>query len=242
MAGREELKTEAIVLRRTNLGEADRLLDFLTPEGRVTALARSVRKEKSRLAGGIELFCLSEIQVHHSMKTDRNTLTAAKMKKFYRRILGDLSTLEFASSALKDVERASREVQTLEFGAGVCGVSVGAPAYFSILKQLLGYLDLENASLDLASSWFYLNLEHEKGNELNLMFDTTGERLQSESTYTWDMLEMALKPSAGGEITANHIKLMRLMLTSPLALCAKVVGYDKLLPNINPIVRALRQK
>ena len=48
------LRTDAIVLRRTNYGEADRILQVITPSsGRLSVMARSVRKEKSRLAGGI---------------------------------------------------------------------------------------------------------------------------------------------------------------------------------------------
>ena len=56
-------RTKAIVLRRTNYGEADRILQFLTPLGRQGALARGVRREKSRLAGGIELFAISDIVI-----------------------------------------------------------------------------------------------------------------------------------------------------------------------------------
>lgn len=51
-----DLRTQAIVLRRTNYGESDRILNLLTPEGKVSVIARGVRKEKSRLAGSIELF------------------------------------------------------------------------------------------------------------------------------------------------------------------------------------------
>ena len=49
-------RTQAIVLRRTNFGEADRILTLLTPLGQRGAMARGVRREKSKLAGGIELF------------------------------------------------------------------------------------------------------------------------------------------------------------------------------------------
>jgi len=49
-------KTKAIVLRRTNYGEADRIIQFITPVGKISAIAKGVRREKSRLAGGIELF------------------------------------------------------------------------------------------------------------------------------------------------------------------------------------------
>lgn len=59
-----DLRTRAIVLRRTNYGESDRILNLLTPEGKVAVLAKGVRKEKSRLAGGIELFSISDVVIH----------------------------------------------------------------------------------------------------------------------------------------------------------------------------------
>ena len=48
----QTLRTKCIILRRTNYGEADRILTVLTPEhGQLSVMARGVRKEKSRLAG-----------------------------------------------------------------------------------------------------------------------------------------------------------------------------------------------
>ena len=56
-------RTQAVVLRRTNYGEADRILQLLTPDGRRSVMARGVRKEKSKLAGGIELFAVSDVVI-----------------------------------------------------------------------------------------------------------------------------------------------------------------------------------
>ena len=53
MAESERLR--AIVLRRTNYGEADRILQLLTPKGKRSVMAKGVRRERSKLAGGIEL-------------------------------------------------------------------------------------------------------------------------------------------------------------------------------------------
>lgn len=51
------LSTEAIVLRRADFGEADRLLTVLTPEsGKLRVLAKGARKITSRKAGHVELF------------------------------------------------------------------------------------------------------------------------------------------------------------------------------------------
>ena len=77
------LTTPAIVLRRTNYGEADRILTILTPEhGQQAVIARSVRKEKSKLAGGIELFAVCELGlVRSSTNTDGMwTLTSSRRR------------------------------------------------------------------------------------------------------------------------------------------------------------------
>ena len=236
MSTREDLKTQAFVLRRTNLGEADRLLDLLTPEGRLTVLAKSSRREKSKLAGGIELFCLSDIQIHHSVKTDRNILSSAKMKVFYRHLLENLATLELASAVLKDIERASRDADD--------------PAYFSILKQFFTYLDGGQPSstasstsptsspapnLALARLWFYLNLKSISGEDLNLLFDADGDKLQIDEAYAWDPYEAVFRKN--GPLTANHIKLLRLCLASPLSLAAKVKNLDTLLPDLDVVLK-----
>ena len=54
MAGRS-YKTEAIVLRSFRLGEADRVLHLYTLErGRVGAVAKGIRRTKSRFGGRLE--------------------------------------------------------------------------------------------------------------------------------------------------------------------------------------------
>src|SRR5690606_14086211 len=94
------LRTRAIVLRRTDYGEADRILQLLTPQGRRGVLARGVRREKSRLAGGIELFAISDVVMTRG-KGELNILTSARLVVFYRHILEDYETLQFAYEAVK---------------------------------------------------------------------------------------------------------------------------------------------
>lgn len=54
--------TEAIVLRRTNFGEADRILTLFTPSyGKVRAIAKGVRRTTSRLAGHLEPFARTQL-------------------------------------------------------------------------------------------------------------------------------------------------------------------------------------
>lgn len=49
-------RTEALILRRRDFGEADRLLIIATPAGKRRVIAKAVRKTTSRIAGHIELF------------------------------------------------------------------------------------------------------------------------------------------------------------------------------------------
>lgn len=54
--------TEAIVLRRTNFGEADRILTLFTPSyGKVRAIAKGVRRTTSRLSGHLEPFTRTQL-------------------------------------------------------------------------------------------------------------------------------------------------------------------------------------
>lgn len=49
-------RTEALILRRNDFGESDRLLTIATPAGKRRVVAKGARKTSSRLAGHIELF------------------------------------------------------------------------------------------------------------------------------------------------------------------------------------------
>ncbi|HEY1358988.1 MAG TPA: DNA repair protein RecO [Thermoleophilaceae bacterium] len=63
MAG--SFKTEAVVLRSIRYGEADRVLHLYTPDrGRVGAVAKGVRRVKSRLGGRLEPLMRSRLVLH----------------------------------------------------------------------------------------------------------------------------------------------------------------------------------
>jgi DNA repair protein RecO (recombination protein O) len=63
MSSRQRLyRTPAVVLKRMDLGEADRILTLFTrDEGKVRAVAKGVRRTTSRSAGHLEPFTLSDI-------------------------------------------------------------------------------------------------------------------------------------------------------------------------------------
>ena len=219
-----DLKTEAIVLRRTNYGETDRILNVLTPEGKISCLAKGVRKEKSKLAGGIELFTLSEITLHKSVKSDLQLLTSAKMKVFYSNLLSDYSRLELASKILKELNRITEQVDNDEF--------------FSILEQSLEGLN-NGYDLRLVETWFNFNLDKARGEQINLLTDTDGDKLKENLNYVWDSTSEAFKKLPEGKVGADEIKIMRMILVSPLALISRIKGLEKHLDQIEYISKSV---
>lgn len=215
------LRTRAIVLRRTNYGETDRILNLLTPEGQKAVRARGVRREKSKLAGGIEMFSLSDvvIQPGHS---EMGTLTSAKMVEFYQGVLADLERLELASQLLRDVSRATSQIDS--------------PEFFSITEQALSALNC-GAGGELVRAWFTLNLRRVSGDEINLVRDKTGAKLVADRRYNWDSFAEVFVPAENGEFSADHIKLLRLMVAAPLETVQRVKNLDEFLSVATGVVR-----
>ncbi len=64
-------KTEAIVLKLANLGEADRLITLYTPNlGKIRAVAKGVRRPKSKLGGHLDLLTQSALLVAQGQNLD----------------------------------------------------------------------------------------------------------------------------------------------------------------------------
>jgi DNA repair protein RecO (recombination protein O) len=72
-----EYNTEAIVIRKTKLGEADSILTFFTPHlGKIQGFAKSLRKPRSKMAGHLELLTCSTVALSRGRNVD--TITGAQ--------------------------------------------------------------------------------------------------------------------------------------------------------------------
>jgi DNA repair protein RecO (recombination protein O) len=78
--------TEAVVLRSFRLGEADRVLHLYTAgHGRVSAVAKGVRKTKSRFGARLEPFSHVELVLHRG-RGELQTVTGASLIRSHDRI------------------------------------------------------------------------------------------------------------------------------------------------------------
>jgi DNA repair protein RecO (recombination protein O) len=56
--------TEAVILKQSDLGEADRIITLLTPyKGKLRTVAKGIRRPVSKKAGHLELLCHSQLQI-----------------------------------------------------------------------------------------------------------------------------------------------------------------------------------
>lgn len=210
------LRTFGYVLRRTNYGEADRILNILTPNGKIAAIAKGVRKEKSKLAGGIEMFSLIDFNIHQG-KSELGIITGAKMIKYYGEILKDYNRMETVAMFLKKINLAAESSDSEE--------------YFNILGQSLIWLNA-GANVKLVEAWFLLNLSRAVGEEINLYRDDEDKKLEVGMRYVWDFQNNCFSKKAEGDFSENEIKMLRLIVTSDLEIILKIKASDEIISKI----------
>ncbi|HET9740368.1 MAG TPA: DNA repair protein RecO [Solirubrobacteraceae bacterium] len=99
------LKTEGIVLRSLRYGEADRILHLYTPDrGRVSAIAKGVRRARSRFGGRLEPFFRLNLVLYEG-RSDLLTVTSAETVAGHPRLREDAGALDGAARACEAVAR-----------------------------------------------------------------------------------------------------------------------------------------
>lgn len=103
-------RTEAIVLRRKDIGEADRVLTLLTPErGKLRVVAKGIRKPRSRKAGHLELFSRTNLLV--ATGRDLGIVTQAQLVDAHRPLREDLLRGAYAAYAVELMDKFTPEQQ-----------------------------------------------------------------------------------------------------------------------------------
>ena len=100
-------RTEAIIIRRSDAGEADRLVTILTPLGRQRVIARGARKIHSRLAGHIELFTHTMLML--AIGRNLHIVTQSSPLDRFERLRADLERIGAAYYAAELVDRLVEE-------------------------------------------------------------------------------------------------------------------------------------
>lgn len=206
----QPIKTDAIILRRTNYGEADRILQVLTPNhDKIGVMAKGVRREKSKLAGAVELFSVSELVILPG-KNRLATLTGARLKTFYGAILSDYDRLQFGYLVLKRINQIAEQLKE--------------SALFTV--AVTSFDCLNNFAIDakITQAWFYLQVGEVLGQGLNLSRDSANQALADHQRYRFDTTEMSFAQHPSGTITSEHLKLLKLLKIKTPSEIARISG------------------
>lgn len=218
-----EYRFTGIMLRKREVGETDRFYTFFSREqGKVTAIAKGVRKAEAKLASALETATLSEIMVARTRGTGK--ITGAVLEQSYPalhhtyEIIREVTRFFVDVDRLVEAEEKDDELFTLLRNyldaaerAAADGLPIGqarllTEAAYHRLFLLLGYqLELRNCIVS-----------HERlraGERFFLSFESGGVVSAAHVETVRD----------AQPVSENAIKMLRLMVHEPLAQVSKLI-------------------
>jgi DNA repair protein RecO (recombination protein O) len=130
-------RDSGVVLRTIRLGEADRIVTILTPRhGKVRAVAKGVRKVKSRIGARLEPLTHVDMMCWRGRELD--IVTQVEVIDVFRGIRSDLARLGPAMTMLEIVDQATVDRQ-------------GSPALYALLVGALRSLEVTASPVTLAA-------------------------------------------------------------------------------------------
>mgnify|MGYP001036699745 CR=1 FL=1 len=180
-------RTDAIILRRSDFGEADRLLTLYTREfGKISALAKGARKPQSRKTGHVELFMRTNFLIASGRNID--IITQADMIESFPQLSNDLVRTTYAAYAVELLDRFTPEEDR--------NLSL-----YDLLQNTIGRLATTD-NLLLAARYYELRLLSITGYQPQLFRSVmNGEEIQQEDQFFSAELGGLLRP---GQRSADH--------------------------------------
>ena len=151
--------------------------------------------------------------------------------EYYDAFVKDIELIEMGGAMMRSVNARAEQIES--------------PEFYKILKQSLQTMQKhageETRWKDILRAWWGINLTRASGEDINLNFDTDGEKLVIDGNYYWDEENAALGKAKAGRIRADHIKMMRLMAAGPAELSMKVQGADDLIDEVLYVARCVEK-
>jgi DNA repair protein RecO (recombination protein O) len=184
-------RTEGIVMRRRDQGEADRVLKLCTPLGKIEVIAKGTRKLRSRKAGHVELFSRSWFVISR-VANSWDIVSQAEMVEPHKLLRNDLLRGTYARYAVELLDRFIVDGQ-------------GDRDLFDLLDRTLARL-CEDSDLDLIARYYEQRLLwlagfrpevfHCVGEHVGHMSLRPKEPAEEERSYGFD-------PEQGGALCPN---------------------------------------
>jgi len=210
--------THALVLRRHDINDADRVLTVLTPrDGKLELIAKGVRKTNSRKAGHLELFVHASLLVAQARTWDM--ITEVQTVESFRHLRNDLDAIAAASYVCELVDsfaESGDEVQPV----------------WDLVLSVLRELDAGVVRHELPANllrWFDLQLLSLTGFQPQLFHCLVCERLLEPMLNFINLYDGGvLCPDCGGRhndaepLDADTLKVLRFLQRQPWTVVSQV--------------------
>jgi DNA repair protein RecO (recombination protein O) len=204
-------RTEAIVLRRADFGEADRLLTVFTPErGKLRLVAKGARKPTSRKSGHVELFSHGQFMVAVGRELD---------------IVTQAETLEPFLPLREDLLRTTYAYYVAELADAFTAEQDENRALFGLLMDAFGWLCAAD-DLPLVARYYELHLLGLAGYQPQLFVcGSCKKRLEPEVNYLSAADGSVFCSKCGHDrpgttqISVNALKVLRFLQTREWETC-----------------------
>ncbi len=103
------IKTKGIIIAENNMGDFDKMVTILTPNGKIGCSAKGSRRPKSQLMAGTQFLCFGEYMLFKGSNT--YTLNSCETIEVFYKIRCDLDKLEYASHITKMIHDVTDENQ-----------------------------------------------------------------------------------------------------------------------------------
>ena len=137
------IKTKGLIISESKMGDFDKMVTILTPNGKIGCAAKGARRPKSLLMAGTQFFCFGEYLIFKG-NNSYNINSCDTIEIFYN-LRTDLDKLNYAVEVCKIVDKVTFENQNT----------------YKILQLLLNTLYMvseSNKDLDLIASVFRIRL------------------------------------------------------------------------------------
>ena len=197
-------QADAIVLRRLDYGDADRILTLLTREhGKLAAIAKGARRSKARNGSSLDLFGRSRMMLAKGRNLD--VVAQVERRGDVRHIAGDLRRTAYAGLVSEIADKVLEDRHPVD-------------DVFELVAGTLDRLNDVNRSARVDAAWFVMRMLDLLGYQPQL-FDCAGcsQPLPEVDAWFSPLLGGVLcsrcgaHDQAGSPVSVNSLKVLRVM-------------------------------
>jgi DNA repair protein RecO (recombination protein O) len=223
-------RCDAIVLRRMDLGETDRILTLLSDRfGKIRVIAKGIRRPTARLGPHVELFSATRLMLSRGRELD--VITGAETLDLHGGLRSDLDALGVASHCAEMVDRflADRDENRV---------------VYRLLGTALTHLDAGSPPNRIAR-WFELALLSEMGVRPEMFNCVVCDRPVAAESNLFSVrlggvlcAEHTDRDSSAPILSLGAQKVMRMLLRESVDVFARLTVSDSVLAELEAVLTA----